>query len=92
MSPLRWLILGVLVSAHPLYATGLVLLLGLGLAAGSWFLPAGVGLAAVLVRWLVIPGEEAALLARFGERYHSYMSETGRLLPRVGSGPARGPR
>lgn len=80
--PYRWI-------RHPLYTTGLVLLLGLGLAAGSWFVPAAAGLAAALIRWLVVPREEAALLAKFGDRYRSYMAETGRLLPRWRSGSGR---
>jgi len=42
-------------------------------------------LAAIMIRWVVIPREEAALQDRFGDGYRSYMRRTGRLLPRVGS-------
>lgn len=75
--PYRWV-------RHPLYTTGLVLLVGLGLMAGSWFVLAGVVVAFALLRVVVIPREEGALMARFGERYRSYMAGTGRLVPKFG--------
>lgn len=75
--PYRWV-------RHPLYTTGLVLLVGLGLMAGSWFVLAGVVVAFALLRVVVIPREEEALMARFGERYRTYLSRTGRLVPRSG--------
>lgn len=81
--PYRWV-------RHPLYTTGLMLLLALGLMAGSWFVLLATVLAFVLLRVLVIPREEQALLAKFGDRYHAYTSRTGRLVPRMGSGSARG--
>lgn len=74
--PYRWV-------RHPLYTVGLTLLLGLGLTAGSWFVLAGAGIAWILLRGLVIPREEEALLEKFGGRYRTYMSGTGRLLPRI---------
>jgi protein-S-isoprenylcysteine O-methyltransferase Ste14 len=73
--PYRWV-------RHPLYTTGLTLLLALGLMAGSWFVLVATGIAFVMLRVLVIPREEQALLAKFGERYRTYMVVTGRLLPR----------
>lgn len=77
---------------HPLYTTGLVLLVALGLMAGSWFVLLGAGLAFVLLRGFVIPREEQALMAKFGERYRTYRSRTGRLLPTIkeSSPPASG--
>ena len=72
--PYRWV-------RHPLYTTGLTLFLALGLMAGSWFVLLATGMAFVLLRALVIPREEQALSARFGERYEAYMRGTGRLVP-----------
>lgn len=74
--PYRWI-------RHPLYTTGLALFLALGLMAGSWFVLLATAIALVLFRLLVIPREEQALLARFGERYQSYVQRTGRLVPRM---------
>lgn len=76
--PYRWV-------RHPLYTTGLALLLALGLMAGSWFVLLGTVIAFALLRGLVIPREEQALLAKFGERYQAYILRTGRLVPRVRS-------
>ncbi len=74
--PYRWV-------RHPLYATGLALFLALGLMTRSWVVLLATAVASVLIRILVIPREEAALLAKFGERYQAYRRGTSRLLPRV---------
>ncbi len=76
---------------HPLYATAVALFLGFGLALGSWFVLLAAGVAVVLLRLVVIPREEQALLARFGNAYRDYMGSTGRLLPRLGGDSAAGP-
>jgi protein-S-isoprenylcysteine O-methyltransferase Ste14 len=81
--PYRWI-------RHPLYTTGLTLFLALGLMAGSWFVLLATVLAFALLRALVIPREEQGLLAKFGDRYQAYMLRTGRLMPRVRRGSARG--
>ena len=81
--PYRWI-------RHPLYTTGLTLFVALGLMAGGWFVLLATVSAFALLRVLVIPREEQALLAKFGERYQAYMSRTGRLVPRVRSGSAPG--
>ena len=64
--PYRWV-------RHPLYTAGLTLLLALGLMAGSCFVLLATGIAFALVVVFVIPREEQALLAKFGERYQAYM-------------------
>lgn len=74
--PYRWV-------RHPLYTSGLTLLVALGLMAGCWFVLLATVLAFALLRALVVPREEQALLAKFGERYQTYMSRTGRLWPKV---------
>ncbi len=73
--PYRWI-------RHPLYTTGIALFLALGLMAGSWFILLAAGVVLVMLRLLVIPREERALLEKFGGRYGQYMERTGRMLPR----------
>ena len=74
--PYRWI-------RHPLYTTGLCLLLAVGLMATNAAILALTALAATLIRFVVIPREESALEARFGEEYRRYTRSTGRLLPRL---------
>ncbi len=75
--PYRWV-------RHPLYTTGLALFFALGLMTASWFVLLATVVAFALIRMLVIPREEQALLAKFGERYQVYRLTTGRLLPKLG--------
>jgi protein-S-isoprenylcysteine O-methyltransferase Ste14 len=79
--PYRWV-------RHPLYTTGLTLLLAIALMAANVALLLFAALAAVLIVSVVIPREEAALTARFGDEYRRYVMRTGRLLPRVFRAPA----
>jgi protein-S-isoprenylcysteine O-methyltransferase Ste14 len=39
--------------------------------------------AAIAIRYIVIPTEEAALLEKFGDHYREYMVRAGRLLPNL---------
>lgn len=77
--PYRWV-------RHPLYATGGMLFLGVGLMAGNWFILLFTALALVLIRFAVVPPEEEALVAKFGDAYREYQGRTGRLLPVPGRG------
>lgn len=77
--PYRWI-------RHPLYTTGAVLLLAIGLMAANWFILLFALLAIVSLRLAVIPLEERELVNRFGDEYRRYMARTGRFLPRVGGG------
>jgi len=81
--PYRWI-------RHPLYTTGLTLFVALGIMAGSWFVLLASGVALVLLRWLIIPHEEEALMAKFGDGYRVYMLRTGRLVPRLRRGTTPG--
>jgi protein-S-isoprenylcysteine O-methyltransferase Ste14 len=74
--PYRWV-------RHPLYLTGAMLLLGVGLMAANWFilLFALIAMAATLL--FVVPIEEARLIERFGSRYVEYRRGTGRMVPRL---------
>ena len=78
--PYRWI-------RHPLYTTGLALLLAIGLMVASWLLLLVAFIALAFVKSLVVPLEERQLLAKFGNRYRAYMLQTGRFLPRL---PGRG--
>jgi protein-S-isoprenylcysteine O-methyltransferase Ste14 len=74
--PYRWI-------RHPLYTTGLALVLAIGLMAANWFILLFGLITLASIRLVVIPLEERELLAKFGEEYGHYMQRTGRLLPRV---------
>ncbi|HUF75768.1 MAG TPA: isoprenylcysteine carboxylmethyltransferase family protein [Longimicrobiales bacterium] len=74
--PYRWV-------RHPLYTTGLTLLIAVGLTAANAVLLALAGLGTVFFHLVIIPREEAALQDRFGDAYRDYMQRTGRLLPRL---------
>jgi protein-S-isoprenylcysteine O-methyltransferase Ste14 len=74
--PYRWV-------RHPLYTTGIALFLSLALMAANWFILFWTVVALIGVRLVVIPREEAQLVARFGDAYRRYRSGTGSLLPPV---------
>jgi protein-S-isoprenylcysteine O-methyltransferase Ste14 len=74
--PYRWI-------RHPLYATGLVLLVGATPIASSWLIGVLTVAAAAAIRFVVIPMEEEALIEKFGEAYREYMRRSGRLVPGV---------
>jgi protein-S-isoprenylcysteine O-methyltransferase Ste14 len=68
---------------HPLYLTGSALLFAVGLMAANWFILLLTSAVIVLVRLLVVPREEQALIAKFGDDYRGYMERTGAMLPRL---------
>jgi protein-S-isoprenylcysteine O-methyltransferase Ste14 len=73
--PYRWV-------RHPLYGVALLEILALSLMAGNWFI-ALLWLIGVLVfRLVVIPIEEAKLIAAFDGEYERYRARTGALTPR----------
>ena len=74
--PYRWI-------RHPLYATGGALLVAVGLMAANWFILALASVVVVLMRILVVPREEEALIAKFGDDYRRYIQRTGGMFPRV---------
>lgn len=81
--PYRWV-------RHPLYAVALTAFLGLGVAAANGFLLVMGSAILMAIARLVIPREEAELMARFGDRYDEYRRRTGALVPRIGYGKGRG--
>jgi len=68
---------------HPLYLTGSALLAAVGLMAANWFILLLTSAVIVLVRLLVVPREEQALIAKFGDDYRGYRERTGSMLPRL---------
>jgi protein-S-isoprenylcysteine O-methyltransferase Ste14 len=76
IGPYRWI-------RHPLYTTGMAMFIALGLVQESWLILSLAAVALVLIHIVVIPAEERALVAKFGDRYRGYMTGTGRMLPKL---------
>lgn len=72
--PYRWV-------RHPLYASALLLVFSLGLAAANWLLVGFVVVGVLVFRLLVIPIEEANLIQAYGQAYEHYRRRTGTLFP-----------
>lgn len=72
--PYRWV-------RHPLYTVGIALFLAIALMAANWFILLWAVVAVIAVRLVVIPREEAQLVAKFGDDYRRYRTGTGSLLP-----------
>jgi protein-S-isoprenylcysteine O-methyltransferase Ste14 len=74
--PYRWI-------RHPLYTMGIALIIAIGLMAANWFILLFALIGIIAIRLVVVPIEEQALLAKFGDEYRDFMGSTGCLLPRV---------
>jgi protein-S-isoprenylcysteine O-methyltransferase Ste14 len=68
---------------HPLYTTAGAMFVAIGLMAANWFILLFAGLIVFLVRLLVVPREEQALISKFGDDYRDYTMRTGAMLPRL---------
>jgi protein-S-isoprenylcysteine O-methyltransferase Ste14 len=66
---------------HPGYFAGVIMLLGFGLATGSWLAALMMLASGVLVYVRRINSEEAALLDAMGERYRVYCAPRKKLIP-----------
>ena len=67
------------ISRHPIYLSGFLLYVGIGIACASWVLL----LCAVvwIVLWsIVVPTEERFLLKKYGDAYREYMNRTPRWI------------
>ncbi len=73
--PYRWV-------RHPMYSTGVVLFGSYFLLTANWLIVV-LCLAAFTVLIARTTGEEANLVARFGDEYRAYRQRTGRFLPRL---------
>ena len=74
--PYRWI-------RHPLYSMAVTLFLAIALMAANWFILLFGFIALTSIRMVVVPLEEKALLATFGDQYRDYMRHTGRMFPRL---------
>ncbi len=77
--PYRWV-------RHPLYGVALLEILALSLMAGNWFMALLGFIGALVFRHIVIPIEEAKLIAAFDGEYEQYRARTGALAPRFSLG------
>ena len=68
---------------HPLYAMGGALFVAVGLMSASWFILGVACLAEALIRVVIVPMEEQALVAKLGDEYRAYRNRTGGLVPSV---------
>jgi len=76
--PFRWI-------RHPLYTVAMLLFFSYGLMASNWWMMMFTALGLGLIEVLVIPKEEAELIAKFGGEYRDYQERVGKLLPRLSS-------
>jgi protein-S-isoprenylcysteine O-methyltransferase Ste14 len=67
---------------HPLYLGSILLMLGFTLLTGMWWNLALACVVAIISFGGAIRGEERFLADKFGEKWTSYSSRCGRLLPR----------
>ena len=68
---------------HPMYAAILIWGLGQAMVLTNWIAgPANI-IASLLFLMVRAPREETMLLERFGGAYRDYMSQTGRIIPRL---------
>ena len=67
------------ISRHPIYLSGFVLYIGMGVACASWVLLLCAVLWIVLLS-IVVPAEERFLLEHYGDSYREYMNRTPRWI------------
>jgi protein-S-isoprenylcysteine O-methyltransferase Ste14 len=67
------------ISRNPIYLSGFVLYLGMGLACASWVLIL-CGVLWLVMLGIVVPDEERFLLDKYGDAYREYMNRTPRWI------------
>jgi protein-S-isoprenylcysteine O-methyltransferase Ste14 len=68
---------------HPMYAAILLFGLGQGLLLQNWLAGWSALVTFALMYFVRTPREERMMSAFFGQQYHDYMRQTGRLFPRI---------
>ena len=68
---------------HPMYSAIWLFSIAQALLLNNWLAGWGVVLAFALMYFLRTPNEEQMMIDNFGSAYKDYMTETGRLFPRV---------
>src|SRR5205085_5207086 len=66
---------------HPSYTGGMMMFLGIGVAAGNWVSVAVLTLIPIAVYTYRVRVEERALLATLGDSYRAYMQTRKRFVP-----------
>lgn len=74
--PYRWI-------RHPMYTAFYVLHIAVFFLTATWFIGVTWLTGLTIIIFLRVKREEAMLLARFGDKYDSYMERTGSFLPRI---------
>lgn len=67
------------ISRHPIYFSGFLLYLGIGIATASWVILICAVLWTLLFN-LALPSEERFLLGKYGDSYREYMNKTPRWI------------
>ncbi len=74
---------------HPLYTVAMALFFSYSLIASNWWMLTFTAVGLVMIIALVIPKEEAELVAKFGQEYEAYRKRVGKLVPRPGRSTPR---
>ncbi|MFA5834731.1 MAG: isoprenylcysteine carboxylmethyltransferase family protein [Bacteroidota bacterium] len=67
---------------HPLYTTGFLFFVGLGLLSSNWLMLL-LSLIVLITLYVRTFTEEQKLIEEFGERYTEYMNTTGKFIPKL---------
>ena len=67
------------ISRHPIYLSGFLLYVGIGIACASWVLLL-CAVAWIVLWYIVVPAEERFLLEKYGDAYREYMNRTPRWI------------
>jgi protein-S-isoprenylcysteine O-methyltransferase Ste14 len=68
---------------HPMYLSILFIALGITLLTANWLVGIGLIAPTIVMIFQRVPAEEAALTARFGDKYRTYVEDTGAFFPRL---------
>ena len=66
-------------SRHPIYLSGFLTLVGIGIAGASWVVLL-CALLWIVFFYIVVPAEERFCLKQYGDTYQEYMNETPRWI------------
>jgi protein-S-isoprenylcysteine O-methyltransferase Ste14 len=67
------------ISRHPIYVSGFLLYVGMGIACASWVMLL-LAVAWIVLWCIVVPAEERFLLEKYGDDYRDYMNRTPKYL------------
>ena len=68
------------ISRNPMYFSGLLIFLGIGVASFSWTYILITGLWLIFIHVNVIPKEESECLRKYGKAYDEYMKKTSKWI------------